>query len=188
MECFKSDTLTITSLGFYSREITFHDSVYKSEYSLVIYLDVRTYRTGTVEIFAPRDLEKIQEDINKLGYTEKDYMLSGLNAVQSPITFLYQQFSKKEQSRRLVAEMENEDKKRDLLRELFQHYIDYNIIELSDDEFDDFIDYINVSDDFLKSSSQYDFLIYVRDRFRDYRIYHRQPKKMQEDDYNYDRD
>lgn len=188
VQCLKSDTLSITSLGYYSRNITFKDSAYKAVYSLTIYLDIRIFRTATVEVFAPRDLEKIQSDIDRLGYNEKDYILSGLNAAQSPITFLYQQFSKKERSKRLAAELTNEDRKRDLLKELFHHYVDYNIIELTDEEFDDFIDYIHVSDDFMKSSSQYDFLIYVRDRFKDYKVYQRQRKQMKEDDFNYDKD
>jgi hypothetical protein len=85
-----------------------------------------------------------------LGYDERDYMLSGINAVQSPITFLYQQFSRKEQSKRQVAYMENEDRKRELLKELFRLYVDYDIISLSDEQFDDFITYLNVSDEFLK--------------------------------------
>ncbi len=188
IQCLKTDTLSITSLGYYSRDITFRDSAYKTDYSLTIYLDIRVFRTATVEVFAPRDLEKIQSDISKLGYNERDYMLSGLDAARSPITFLYQQFSKKERSKRLAAELTNEDNKRDLLKELFHHYVDYNIIDLTDDEFDEFIDYINVSDDFVKNSSQYDFLIYVRDRFKDYKVYQRQRKQMKEDDFNYDKD
>lgn len=188
ISCFKTDTLTITSLGFYSREISFRDSIDKEEYSLKIFLETRAYSTAEVVVFAPRDLEKIQDDISKLGYNERDYMLSGLDAAQSPITFLYQQFSKKERSKRLVSQLENEDRKRDLLKELFQHYVTYDIIKLSDDEFDTFIDFIHVSDEFMKSSSQYDFLMYVKFRFKDYQVYKRQKKTMTDGDFDYDKD
>lgn len=188
VQCEKTDTLAITSLGFHSRNICYADSGSRTQFNLLLYLDTRTYKLATVEIFAPRELERIQDDINKLGYNERDFMLSGLNAVQSPITFLYQQFSKKEQSKRLVAYMENADRKRDLLKELFEHYVDYQIIELDDKEFDDFINYLNVSDEFLQSSSQYDFLIYVRDRFKDYKVQVRQQKILNDNDFNYDKD
>jgi hypothetical protein len=188
IECAKTDTLAITSLGFHTRNICYVDSIASGQFYLKLFLETRTYRFATVEVFAPRDLENIQREIEQLGYNESDYMLSGINAVQSPITFLYQQFSKKEQSRRLAAQLENEDKKRELLKELFHHYVDYDIITLNNDEFDHFIDYLNVSDDFLKSSSQYDFLIYVKDRFKDYKIQVRQKKVLKEDDYNYDKD
>jgi hypothetical protein len=185
--CKRTDTLSVTSLGYYSRRICFKDSVLKSDYYPLVYLDQRFYELPSVEIFAPRDLEQIQKDIEMLGYNEKDYMLSGINAMQSPITFLYQQFSKKEASKREAAYLKNEDKKRELLKELFHHYVDYQIIELSDEEFDAFIDYINVSDEFMKHCSQYDFLIYVRDRFRDYKNYKRQ-QHLDTNDYNYDKD
>ncbi len=188
ISCLQNDVITITSLGYSSREFSFKDSASKSNFEIEIYLDVRAYRMPEVVIFAPRDLERIQNDIASLGYNENDYMLSGINAAQSPITFLYQQFSKKEQSKRLVAQLENEDRRRDLLRELFHHYVAYDIIDLDKEEFDYFIDYMHVSDDFLKSSSQYDFLIYVKDKFRDYKIHKRQSKPLNEEDFDYDKD
>ncbi|MCC6601214.1 MAG: hypothetical protein IT223_11160 [Crocinitomicaceae bacterium] len=187
IKCYKTDTLSVTSLGYHTRNICFADSALKPVYYPVIYIEERIFRLPAAEVFAPRDLEEIQKDIARLGYDENDYMLSGINAAVSPITFLYQQFSKREQSRRQVAQFENEDRKRELLKDLFQHYVDYQIIDLSDDEFDDFINFINVSDAFLKSSTQYDFLVFVKDRFRDYKVMKRQ-KKLNEADYDYDKD
>lgn len=187
IRCRKSDTLSIASLGYLSRQLSFSDSVFKSVYTPVVFLDQKVYDLPTVEIFAPRDLEKIQEDIMKLGYDEDDFKLSGLNALASPITFLYQEFSKRERSRRLAAQLENEDRKRELLKELFHHYVDYEIITLSENEFDEFIDFLNVSDEFMKYSSQYDFLIYVRDRFKDYKAWKRQ-QHLRDSDYQYDKD
>ena len=188
VNCMRKDTLAITSLGFQTRLITYRDSIERDSFRLRLFLETRNYFFSEVEVFAPRDLEQIQADINKLGYDERDYMLSGINAVQSPITFLYQQFSKKEQSKRQVAYMENEDRKRELLKELFRLYVDYQIISLTDEQFDDFITYLNVSDEFLIKSSQYDFLIFVKDRFRDYKIHVRQNTHMQSTDFDYDKD
>jgi hypothetical protein len=188
ISCQRGDTLAITSLGYQTRYVTYSDSLQNTNFRLKLYLDARTYMLAEVEVFAPRDLEQIQEDILKLGYNEKDYMLSGINAAASPITFLYQQFSKVERSKRQVAYLENEDRKRELLKELFRLYVDYEIIVLNDEQFDDFITYLNVSDDFLKNSSQYDFLIYVKDRFRDYKIFLRQNQRMQPADFDYDKD
>jgi hypothetical protein len=188
IRCLKTDTISITSLGFYSRNIVLADSAEALSYRVKVYLDVRVYKIPTIEIIAPKDLEQIQKDIAGLGYNEDDYILSGLNAAASPITFLYQQFSKKEESKRMVAQLENEDRKRELLKSLFYHYVDYGIIELNNKEFDDFIDYLNVSDDFMKNSTQYDFLIYVKERFKDYKIYRRRSNTPTEDDFNYDKD
>jgi hypothetical protein len=188
IECNKSDTLTITCLGYYSRQICFKDSTLKLVYYPRIFLNERTYSYSTLNIFAPRDLEDIQKDIQSLGYNEDDYMLSGINAVSSPITFLYQQLSRKEESKRIVAKLENDDRRRDLLKELFTIYVDYKIIELSTEDFDDFISYLNVSDEFMKSSSQYEFLVFVKDRFQDYQIARRNTRPLKEGDFDYDKD
>jgi len=188
VRCLKTDTISVTSLGFYTRNVVLADSALANSYKVKIYLDVRVYKIPTIEIIGPRDLEQIQKDIANLGYNESDFVLSGLNAAASPITFLYQQFSKKEASKRMVAQLENEDKKRELLKSLFYHYVDYGIIELSDNEFDDFIDYLNVSDDFMKNATQYDFLIYVKERFKDYKIHRRRVNIPQDSDFEYDKD
>jgi hypothetical protein len=123
-----------------------------------------------VEIFTKRDLEAIQKDIETLGYDKEDYMLSGVDAVSSPITALYQAFSRRERNKRMVAEMRNNDRRRDLLKELFRKYVDNDIIQLNSVEFDDFVDFCGVSDAFLKNSSQYDFIMYVKKRFEVFRM------------------
>ena len=125
IECQRTDTLTITCLGYHARQLCYRDSAMKSVYYPRMFLNERTYSFSTLNVFAPRDLDDIQKDIQSLGYDENDYMLSGINAMASPITFLYQQLSKKEQSKRVVAEMENDDRRRDLLKELFRIYVDF---------------------------------------------------------------
>ncbi|MFM7105926.1 MAG: hypothetical protein ACKOW8_10435, partial [Flavobacteriales bacterium] len=62
------------------------------------------------------------------------------------------------------------------------------IIQLDNSQFDDVIDYLNVSDEFMRRSTQYDFLIYVRDRFREYKVKLRQQNKMKSSDFDYDKD
>jgi hypothetical protein len=188
VKCLKTDTITITSLGYYSRNLCFKDSVLKAEYFPTTFLEERTQTLAAVEIFAPKDLEQIQEEIKSLGFNEDDYMISGLNALASPITFLYQQFSKREESKRELARLQNEDKKRELLKDLFHHYVDYDIIQLTNDQFDEFIDFLNVSDEFMKTSTQYDFLIFVRDRFKDFKIANRKRIQFSNDDYDFDKD
>ena len=109
-----------------------------------------------------RTLKEIEKDIAELGYNERDYRLYGVDALQSPITFLYQAFSKRERSKRKVAELINEERKRDLLKELLHLYVEYDIINLSDEAFDEFIDFVNVPDSTIQGLSQYDFLVYIK--------------------------
>lgn len=164
----KKDTIIIGCMGYQTTKITFSDSIFKEEYFVKIPLQKLSITLKQVEIFAPRDLDKILSDIERLGYSKKDYVISGIDAVQSPITFLYQQFSRRERSIRKVAELQNEDRKRELLKELFQKYVDYNIIKLDNEKFDAFIDFCNVSEEFLKYTSQYDFIMYIKYKFNQF--------------------
>ena len=164
----RGDTLLVGAIGYetisYGIPMDFEGSVLEK----IFFLDKLVVNLPMVEIISERDLEEIQREIEDLGYDKRDYVLSGVDAFSSPITFLYQSFSKRERSIRLVAEMVNEDRKRALLKDLFKKYVDYDIIQLEDQDFEDFIDFCNVSDYFLKNSSQYDFLVYVTRRFSEY--------------------
>ena len=164
----RSDTLLIGSTGYASVKICFADSLPLDSY----YVDVKLHRLSVqlkeVRIFSPRDLDEIEKDIRKLGYNKEDYELSGVNAFESPITFLYQQFSKLEQLKRHNRERINDDKRRKLLKELLHRYVAWEIIDLEDDDFDRFIDFCNVSESFMKQSTQYDFIEFIKGRFMVY--------------------
>lgn len=166
----KNDTIIIAASGYQNKKICFRDSALKEDYFIRIYVDRITVQLKEVKIIASRDLDDIQRDIEKLGYKKSDYMLSGVDAASSPITFLYEQFSKRERSRRHIAELRNEDRKRDLLKELLTKYVANDVINLSDDEFDNFIDYCNVSDEFMKNSTQYEFIMYIKRKYEFYRL------------------
>jgi hypothetical protein len=183
--CEKTDTLSITALSYYTRQLCMKDSLIKEVYYPTIFLDDRTYMLPVVEFISPRDLEAIEEDLMSLGFDENQFKTA---SVSSPITFLYEQFSKRERSKLAVAKMEYEDRKRALLKELFHLYVDYDIIELTNDEFDAFIDFMHVSDEFIRQSSQYEFLIFVKEEFQQYKIWKRGKREWKDDDFNYDKD
>ena len=183
--CEKNDTLSITALSYYTRQLCMKDSLVKDVYHPTIFLDDRTYMLPIVELISPRDLEAIEKDLMRLGFNENQFKTSSFS---SPITFLYEQFSKRERSKLEVSFLEYEDRKRALLKELFHLYVDYDIIELTNDEFDAFIDFMHVSDEFIRQSSQYEFLIFVKEEFQQYKIWRRGKREWKEDDFNYDKD
>jgi hypothetical protein len=162
----RNDTIMIGSIGYFTVKIGVADSVNTDTIVVDVYLKQLEYYLKQVTVLAPRELKRIYEDIEKLGYDEKDYRLSGISdPLTSPITALYQMYNKHAQKERLAHELINDARRRDLLKELFKKYVDYHIIDLSDDQFDEFIEYIDVSDAFLKNSSQYDFIIFVKRKF-----------------------
>lgn len=183
--CEKGDTLSITALSYYTRQLCMKDSVLKDVYHPTIFLDDRTYMLPVVEFISPRDLEAIEEDLMGLGFDENQFKTA---TVSNPITFLYEQFSKRERSKLEVARMEHEDRKRALLKELFHLYVDFDIITLTNDEFDAFIDFMHVSDEFIRQSSQYEFLVFVKEEFQQYKIWKRGKREWKDEDFNYDKD
>ena len=162
----KKDTLLVASTGYEFKKICFNDSIFKNDYFVVVRLKKLTFTLHEVQVFSVRDLESIEKDIQKLGYNKKDYELSGINAFSSPITFLYEEFSRRERLRRHNAELVNEDKRRNLLKELLTRYVADDIIDLSDDSFDHFVDFCNVSEEYMKTSTQYDFMVYIKRKYK----------------------
>lgn len=168
VQAMRTDTLLIGSVGHRTTMITMTDSVPKDSYRVLVHLVPLRVELAEVEIFNQRTLQEIQRDIDKLGYRESDYRISQVDALQSPITFLYQEFSRRERSKRMVAQLRNEDRKRELLRELLQQYVAYDIINLSDEAFDDFIDFCAVPDEVIKGLTQYDFIQWVKKKYELY--------------------
>jgi hypothetical protein len=178
IEAEKTDTILVGALGFQTVKISMSDSADKESYFVKLYLNRKQIKLDVVSIFPEREMEDIQREIKKLGYDDRDYMLSGIDAYISPITFLYQQFSKYERQRRRAYEIINEDRKRALLKELFSKYVDFEIINLQEEQFDDFVDFMNVPDFLLKNMSQYDFIIYTKEQ---YAIFRKMPPKLRQD-------
>ena len=89
--------------------------------------------------------------------------------LQSPITALYQAFSKKEQNKRWIAEQNYKDDQRRVVKELLRTYIAYDIIELDEEEFDNFIAFLNVNEDFLKTATEMELITFIKDKYEHFR-------------------
>jgi hypothetical protein len=96
--------------------------------------------------------------------------VTGIEVMNSPITALYQAFSKKEKSKRAVAEMEFQDDQRKVLKELLRLYVAYDIVDLSEDDFDEFIFFLNVNPDFLRTASEYELIEFIKGKFEHFKL------------------
>ena len=171
------DTLVFGAVGYQTTE---HAMV--ADGRLDVQLRTLKVEVGQAEVIAPRDLGAIVRDIQSLGYKEEDFRVSGVNALQSPITFLYETFSREAQSRRLVAQLENDDRRRDLLQELFTKYVDYDIVELEPWEFEEFARFCDPGEDLLQQWSQYEFILYVKQR---YQVFRMMPRELPAEEMEY---
>ena len=174
------DTIAFGAIGFHTLERVAPLS--GRQWDWEVRLQRLKVEVGVAEVVAPRDLREIVRDIEALGYNEEDFRLTRVDALSSPITFLYQMLSREEQSKRLVAQLENRDRRHELLRELFVKYVNYEIILLDLDDFDAFIAFSDPGDELLQSWTQYEFIRYIQQRFELFRAL---PSRLDDSDYQY---
>lgn len=128
------------------------------------YIAGKVQELQPVEVKPLKSLQKIKEERAALAMRETR-TVTGLEVVQSPITALYQAFSKKERSKRWVAEQEYKDDQDRIVKELLRNYVAYEIIELSDEEYDAFIQFLNIDDNFLKTATEMELITFIKDKF-----------------------
>ena len=116
-----------------------------------------------------KSLEEIREEREALAMRETR-MVTGIEVLKSPITALYQAFSRKEQNKRWIAEQQYKDDQRKVVKELLRLYISYDIINLSEEDFDDFIAFLNVSDSFLKTATEMELITFIKDKFEHFQL------------------
>lgn len=116
-----------------------------------------------------KSLQEIREERQALALRETR-TVTGVEMLQSPITALYQAFSKKERTKRWIAEQEHKDNQLNIVRELIRTYVAYDVIELNDEEFEEFIYFLNMDEQFLKTASEMELITFIQDKFQHYSL------------------
>lgn len=140
------------------------------------YVENKAQEVQEVVVKPLKSLEQIREEREALAMRETR-QVTGIEVLQSPITALYQAFSKKERNKRWIAEQEYKDNQRRVLQELLRTYVAYEVIELSDDEFEDFIEFLNIDETFLKTASEMELITFIQDKLEHYLILNPQIKR-----------
>lgn len=118
-----------------------------------------------------KSLETIKEEREELSMRETR-TVTGVNVLQSPITALYERFSKKAQSKQKVAEMEHQDNINNVLKDLLRLYVSYDVVYLEEEQFTAFIHFLNIDEHFLKTASDYQLITYIKDKLEHYKELH----------------
>ncbi|MBI1836872.1 MAG: hypothetical protein HYR91_06360 [Flavobacteriia bacterium] len=124
-----------------------------------------------VVIHPLKSLQQIKEEREALAMRETR-MVTGMASLSSPITALYQAFSKKEQNKAWIAEQEFKDDQRKVVKELLRLYVAYDIIELTEDQFDEFISFLNIDIDFFKTATEMELVTFIKDKYEHFRLLH----------------
>ncbi len=168
------DTLLVSSSGYAIFRICFKDSVISPSQVFTITLHKHEVNLKTLEIKPQKSLVEIQNALKKIKTPEADKLkryegvLGAMSAVESPITYMYMQFSRMERSKRLVEELTNEDNRIELQHELMRSYLFNDIVNLNEAQLDDFIRYCHLSDDFIRKATEYELAVYVKKRYLEY--------------------
>jgi hypothetical protein len=117
-----------------------------------------------------KTLEQIKEERRALSQRETK-TVTGIEVLESPITALYQVLSKKEKTKAWIAEQTYKNDQRKVVKELLRVYVAYEIINLTEEEFDHFITFLNVDELFLKTASEMELIVFIKDKFEHYSMY-----------------
>lgn len=130
----------------------------------LFYVENKIQEVEQVVVRPLKSLEQIKEERSALAMRETR-MVTGIEVMRSPITALYQAFSKTEKAKRWVAEQEHLDNQKSIVKELLRTYVAYEIIDLNDQEFDEFISFLNTDEDFLKTATEMELITFIQDKF-----------------------
>lgn len=160
----KSDVIGISVTGYKTIYVSYKDSSYRKSYNDVFYIQTLEFVGEEVIVKPLKTLEELKEERASIVKREVP-TVTVTNAIQSPITALYVAFSKREKTKRLVAEMEFQDKQDDVVREILRIYVHHDIIDLPQDDFEEFIRFLNLNTQFLKVATDYELITYIKGKF-----------------------
>ena len=164
----KSDTIGISVSGYQTIYFSFADSSYKRFYKPVFYLETLEFEGDVVEVKPLKTLEELKEERASISKRELPEV-TVTNAISSPITALYMAFSKREKTKRMIAEMEFKDKQEDIVKEILRVYVSNDIIDLDQDQFTEFIRFLNLNPEFLKSATDYELIVYIKGKYEHFK-------------------
>ena len=140
------------------------------QFKVQAYIEKLPQENKEVVIRPLKSLEQIKEERKALSLRETR-TVTGIEVLQSPITALYQAFSKKEKNKAWIAEQTFKDDQKKVVKELLRLYVAYDIINLSEDDFDEFITFLNVDESFLKTASEMELIVFIKDKYEHFKSF-----------------
>lgn len=165
----KKDTIGISVRGYKTIFVCYKDSSFHKVYATTFYLSELSYQAEEVVIVPLKTLEELKDERAAIEKREVP-QVSVTNAIQSPITALYVAFSHREKTKRLVAEMEYKDKQDDIVREILRIYVHNDILSLSSEDFNEFISFLNLDPQFLKTATDYELVTFIKAKYERFKL------------------
>ncbi|MFT5861267.1 MAG: hypothetical protein ACI865_003389 [Flavobacteriaceae bacterium] len=162
------DTIALSITGYpVANVVVIGDSNCQSKH--LVYIEGEEQELAQVVVRPLKSLEQIRAEREGLALRETR-MVTGMEMIQSPITALYQAFSKKERTKRWIAKQEHQDDQFNVLKDLIRTYVAYDVINLSNDEFEEFIHFLNMDEQFLRTASEMELITFIQDKYIHYTL------------------
>jgi len=162
----EGDEITLSVTGY--KISSFVVMGYNCKQFKTIVLSLVTYQSKEVIVKPLKTLEELKKERQELALKETR-TVKGIDVMVSPISALYERFSKIGKSKTLAAKLEHQDDINNVLQELLRLYVSYDVVDLDEAEFVDFIQFLNISEDFLKSASDYQLILFIKDKLEHYK-------------------
>ena len=163
------DTLIISISG-YERILFFNKESKECNYNIEYILKPKSKQLKTIVIQPLKSIQQIKEERQNLTMKESKKMVEGIAVIQSPITALYERFSKKAKTEKKINELKYQDNKNKIVKDLLSIYVLYEIIELNELEFDNFIIFLNLNDSILINMNDIELSMLIKDKFEHFKI------------------
>ncbi len=187
----QGDTLIISALGYHPQVVFLRASSISQE--IVIKLRPQVYSIGEVSVNAFRNYEDFKEQFLALDLSETDKVklrnnlitmarkeavkaeyerivklrleTPGIRLISVPLT------SSQDKEMDLYAELLKKEKRQRIIQEKFNREIIQKITYLTEEEITEFIGFCNFSEKYLYEATEYDILVKLEEKFKDYKLW-----------------
>lgn len=166
LSCNKNDTMFLFFPGYRTVRFSVSDSTYKSNYFLTLFFSPLTATTSQAVIVRPKkNLEQLEKERKELGSLPRELQQPQVS-LMSPISALYELVSERAKERAKLRKQYLDDERRRVYKELFIYFNEKQMIDLPEEYFEQFIDYMGLPIDFLKESSDYEITKTILDNYK----------------------
>ena len=167
----KGDTVFFQALGFHNDTLKITDELYRETDRILVKMIPKAYELTGVDVFPYATFSEFKHafihfkdtmptylddfELPDIGFLFPRNRGAGI-AIEGPITMLYEQFSRSGRERREYRRIKEEERKFALVNERVNYSVVRGLTDLEDEqEIDRFLDYCNLSFEFITESREY---------------------------------
>lgn len=187
------DTLTFSSLGYDNKYVVLNDTVSDNEKPLIVFMDTKIFELKSVDVIALRRYKQFEYELTNMQLPDDDYTYaqnnfpfrpkdidyysragaSGFGMVFHPISALYNMFSKEGKESQKLYELQQQDFLNKSIDDKLNIPLVMKITGLNHIETNTFIQWCNLSPEFILKMSEYELISYISYRYQEYLLYNK---------------